>query len=76
MPSSAVCFCDFVRSYSGRANSVFPWRCGVAKSQILTIVDGVCRELRRWREAEVTHGRVAMLAALGFIVQVSLQHSF
>ena len=24
---------------------------------------------------EVTHGRVAMLAALGFIVQVTLQHS-
>ena len=49
---------------------------GVAQSQVPTIVDGVCRELRRWREAELTHGRVAMLAALGFIVQVSLQHSF
>lgn len=32
----------------------------------------LCRELKRWREAEVTHGRVAMLAALGFIVQVFL----
>lgn len=25
-------------------------------------------EIKRWREAEVTHGRVGMLAALGFIV--------
>ena len=24
------------------------------------------RELRRWRESEITHGRVAMLASLGF----------
>ncbi|CAL5223979.1 g6590 [Coccomyxa viridis] len=31
------------------------------------------RELRRWREAELTHGRVAMLAALGFIVQEQLE---
>ena len=26
------------------------------------------QEVRRWRESEITHGRVAMLAALGFIV--------
>lgn len=26
------------------------------------------KEVRRWRESEITHGRVAMLAALGFIV--------
>jgi light-harvesting complex I chlorophyll a/b binding protein 1 len=26
------------------------------------------KELRRWRESEITHGRVAMLATLGFIV--------
>jgi len=26
-------------------------------------------EVRRWREAEITHGRVAMLASLGFIAQ-------
>jgi hypothetical protein len=25
-------------------------------------------DIRRWREAELTHGRVAMLAALGFVV--------
>ena len=25
-------------------------------------------EIKRWREAEVTHGRVSMLAALGFII--------
>ena len=34
----------------------------------------LCRELRRWREAEVTHGRVSMLAALGFIVQVQAEY--
>lgn len=26
------------------------------------------KDMRRWREAEVTHGRVSMLAALGFII--------
>lgn len=31
------------------------------------------RELRRWRESEIVHGRVAMLAALGFIVQEQLE---
>lgn len=30
--------------------------------------DGV-NEVKRWRESELTHGRVAMLAALGFITQ-------
>lgn len=29
--------------------------------------------MRRWRESEVTHGRVAMLAALGFIVGEQLE---
>jgi len=31
------------------------------------------RELRRWRESEIVHGRVAMLATLGFIVQEQLE---
>lgn len=31
------------------------------------------KELNRWRESEITHGRVAMLASLGFIVQEQLQ---
>ncbi|CAM6111282.1 unnamed protein product [Calypogeia fissa] len=31
------------------------------------------RELRRWRESEIVHGRVAMLAALGFIVGEQLE---
>jgi light-harvesting complex I chlorophyll a/b binding protein 1 len=31
--------------------------------------DNKVSELRRWRESEVTHGRVAMLASLGFITQ-------
>lgn len=30
------------------------------------------RDVRRWRESELTHGRVAMLAALGIIVQEQL----
>lgn len=30
-------------------------------------------DIRRWRESELTHGRVAMLAALGFIVGEQLQ---
>ena len=73
LPSSAVSFCDFVHLYSD-ARAVYS--CGVAESQVPTIVDCACRELRRWREAELTHGRVAMLAALGYIVQVTLQHCF
>lgn len=31
------------------------------------------KDVRRWREAEITHGRVAMLASLGFIVQEQLE---
>lgn len=31
------------------------------------------REVRRWREAEIVHGRVAMLASLGFIVGEQLE---
>jgi len=30
-------------------------------------------EVKRWREAELTHGRVAMLAALGFVVGEQLE---
>ena len=34
------------------------------------LLDGAPKEeVMRWREAEITHGRVGMLAALGFIVQ-------
>jgi light-harvesting complex I chlorophyll a/b binding protein 1 len=31
------------------------------------------KDVRRWRESEITHGRVAMLAALGFIVGEQLE---
>lgn len=30
------------------------------------------RDVRRWRESELTHGRVCMLAALGFVAQEQL----
>jgi len=30
------------------------------------------RDVRRWRESELTHGRVCMLAAVGFVVQEQL----
>jgi hypothetical protein len=33
-------------------------------------------EMMRWREAELTHGRVSMLAALGFLVQESFHPLF
>merc|ERR1719258_1721 len=33
-------------------------------------------EMKRYREAEVTHGRVAMLAAIGFLVQETDFHPF
>jgi hypothetical protein len=26
---------------------------------------GIMQDIKRWRESEITHGRVAMLAALG-----------
>lgn len=31
------------------------------------------KDVRRWQESEITHGRIAMLAALGFIVGEQLQ---
>lgn len=31
------------------------------------------RDIRRWRESEITHGRVSMLAAVGFIVGEQLE---
>lgn len=31
------------------------------------------KDIRRWRESELIHGRVAMLAALGFIVQENVK---
>ena len=30
-------------------------------------------DIKRWRESELTHGRVAMLAALGFVVGEQLE---
>jgi len=48
--------------------SAVSWQCRHARQLSCCF----CRELRRWREAELTHGRVAMLAAVGFIVQVRL----
>lgn len=42
----------------------------IARAQVST---GPVRELNRWRESELTHGRVSMLAALGFIVQEQLE---
>jgi hypothetical protein len=33
-------------------------------------------EVRRWREAELTHGRVGMLASLGFLVQENFHPLF
>ena len=29
--------------------------------------------MKRWREAELTHGRVCMLAAVGFVVGENLE---
>ncbi len=57
-----------------RADRVFRYCLGVAMHGFSTIFNRLCRELRRWREAEVTHGRVSMLAALGFIVQVQAEY--
>lgn len=34
---------------------------------------GTVKDIQRWRESEITHGRVAMLAALGFIVQENVK---
>jgi light-harvesting complex I chlorophyll a/b binding protein 1 len=32
-------------------------------------------EVRRWRESEITHGRVSMLAVLGFLVQEQVENT-
>lgn len=33
------------------------------------------KDMKRWRESELHHGRIAMLAALGFIVQEQVQNN-
>merc|ERR1719231_863981 len=41
------------------------------------LLDGTPKEeVMRWREAEITHGRVGMLASLGFLVQESFHPLF
>merc|ERR1719221_1687606 len=41
------------------------------------LLDGTSKEeVMRWREAELTHGRVGMLASLGFLVQESFHPLF
>merc|ERR1719224_199666 len=41
------------------------------------LLDGVSKsEVYRWREAELTHGRVGMLAAAGFLVQENFHPLF
>merc|ERR1719333_1112399 len=41
------------------------------------LLDGVSKsEVYRWREAELTHGRVGMLAAAGFLVQETFHPLF
>lgn len=45
-------------------------------ANLLARADGSVRpvqEVKRWREAEITHGRVSMLAALGFLVGEQLE---
>jgi len=46
-------------------------------ANMLARADGSVRpvqEVKRWREAEITHGRVSMLAALGFLVGEQLEN--
>lgn len=39
----------------------------------LNLLEGKSKnEVYRWREAEITHSRVGMLASAGFLVQVSM----
>merc|ERR1719498_2058291 len=41
------------------------------------LLDGASQEtVYRWREAELTHGRVGMLASLGFLVQENFHPLF
>lgn len=45
-------------------------------ANMLARADGSVRpvqEVKRWREAEITHGRVSMLAALGFLIGEQLE---
>lgn len=45
-------------------------------ANLLARADGSVRpvdEVKRWRESEITHGRVAMLAALGFVIGEQLE---
>ena len=62
-PKSAN-FCDGLpgnfNALTGQQLDFDPWGFAAGKSEL---------EVNRFREAELTHGRVSMLASLGFIVQ-------
>jgi hypothetical protein len=45
-------------------------------SSTLSLSTSIESELKKWREAELKHGRVAMLATIGFLIQESFHPLF
>ena len=56
-----------LHTYSAAQGNIAP----VGNFDPLNLLEGKTKEqVYRYREAEITHGRVAMLAAAGFLIQV------
>jgi Chlorophyll A-B binding protein len=72
LTSHVICFAD-VKTLPGISA---PFENIFDPADLIGRADGSVRpvqEIKRWREAEITHGRVAMLAAVGFVVGEQLE---
>jgi len=70
-PDSALAYAETLPGITDPFPDIFD------PANLLARADGSVRpvqEVKRWREAEITHGRVAMLAALGFLVGEQLEN--
>jgi len=71
VPDSALAYAESLPGITDPFPNIFD------PANLLGRADGGVRpveEVKRWREAEITHGRVAMLAALGFLVGEQLEN--
>lgn len=70
MPDSALEYAKTLPGISAPFENMFD------PANLIGRADGSVRpvqEIKRWREAEITHSRVAMLAALGFVIGEQLE---
>jgi len=70
-PDSALAYAESLPGITDPFPDIFD------PANLIARADGGVRpveEIKRWREAEITHGRVSMLAALGFLVGEQLEN--